>query len=518
MAITISVWKTRRQRSAASAWGMMAATLILPQRAGAADLAFVPTLRLSESYSDNIRLAPPQLAMSELVSEFAPGITVTSNTARLKMNLAYSIQKLVYQKDPDTLNHQLQGNAKSVLLDDWLFADANASIRKQNVSAFGPQLIDNTQLSGNQSTVKGLSFSPYLLHDVRGLATAELRYTYQDVRSGGSAGLSARSDDLRFKLTGDKAGKGLIWDLYVDRNKIDDSFLAPVTATSGALTLRYPLASSLSVFGTAGYERNDYATSDASQPAGRLWSIGAAWNPSRRTSFSASGGKRFFGNTYSLDASHRSHNTVWNLTYSEDITTTYAQFLALTPNDTSALLNQLWLFSIPDPVARQQAINLFIQIAPFFGVNAGAINYLSHQYFLDKRLNLSMALSGPRTTLVLNLAHLQHTAQSTSSLDNSLLGAAQQALEDRSRQSSASAGWSWRLSGRSSLNLSASYDRVNSLVTQRRDQNAQFVAGLTQQLQARVNATVQLHHVNHSSNAGGSYRENGINAALNFQF
>ena len=496
----------------------MAVTLILPHRAGAADLVFVPTLRLSESYSDNIRLAPPQSATSELISEIAPGIQVTANNARLKMNIEYAIQKLIYQKDPDTLNHQLQGGAKSVLLDDWLFADASASIRKQNVSAFGPQVIDNTQISANQSTVKGYSISPYLAHDWRGFATTELRYTHQSVRSGDSAFLSANNDDLRFKLTGDKSGKGLNWDLYVDRNKIDDSALAPVTASSAALTLRYPLTSTVSVFGTGGYEKNDYASSDSSDPAGRFWSLGAAWNPSARTSVIASAGKRFFGNTYALDSSYRSHNTVWNLTYNEDITTNYASFLALTRNDTSALLNQLWLFSIPDPAARQQAVDLFIQIAPFFGANAGAINYISHQYFLNKQLNLSMALSGPRTTLVLSLARLQQTAQTSSNIDNALLGTNQLALEGKTRQNSVSAGWSWRLSGRASVNVRANYNDVSALETGRKDRNAALVAGLSQQLQPKVNATLELRHVSHSSNDGGNYRENGISAALNFKF
>ena len=518
MAITIRPWQFCLQRSVASAWSVMAVTLMLPHRAGAAEWAFVPTLLLRESYSDNIRLEPPPLAKSELTTEITPGFNLSRDSARLTLNVGYSLQKILYTDEPDRLNHQLQGAGHALLLDDWLFADARASISQQNVSAFGPQLIDNTQITGNQTTVRGYLFSPYLKHDLRGFAATELRYTHESVSSGGSAGLSTDTNEIRLNLTGDNGGRGANWDANFDRRKIDDHARPPVLMSSEALTLHYPIGSTISVFGTGGYEKDDYATSDSAQPAGRFWSAGAAWNPSTRTSVVASVGKRFFGNTYSLDTSYRSHNTVWSLTYGEDITTAYGQFLAVSRNDTSALLNQLWLSSIPDPVARQQSIDAFILLAPFFGPNAGAINYISHQYFLDKRLSLSMALSGPRTTLALSLTRLQRTAQSSTNIDNPLLGTNQLALDDKTRQSNASAAWSWRLSGRSNLHLTTTYSSVDSLATGRTDKNEGLGAGLSHQLSSKVSANVELHHANHSSNTGGNYRENGVSAALNFQF
>ena len=496
----------------------MVVILMLPHRAGAADWAFVPTLLLRESYSDNIKLGPAESARSEFATEITPGFTLSRNSARLTLNVGYSAQKLIYKEEADRFNHQLQGAGNAQLLDDWLFADARASISQQNVSAFGPQLIDNTQITGNQSTVRGYLLSPYLKHDLRGFAATELRYTHESVSSGGNAGLSTDTNEVRLNLNGDNGGRGANWDANLHRRKVDDHARPSVLMSSAALTLHYPIGSTISVFGTGGDEKNDYVTNDSSQPAGRSWSAGAAWNPSPRTSVVASAGKRFFGTTYALDTSYRTHNTVWNLTYGEDITTAYGQFLAVSRNDTSALLDQLWRSSIPDPVARQRSIDTFILVAPFFGPNAGSISYISHQYFLDKRLSLSMALSGPRTTLALSLTRLQRTAQSTTNIDNPLLGANQLALDDKTRQSNASAAWNWRLSGRSNLHLTTTYSNVESLAANRTDRNAVLGAGLSHQLSSKVNANLELHHVNHSSTAGGNYRENGISAAINFQF
>ncbi len=515
MVITISPWQSYLQRSAASALSVIAVSLILPHRASAADWTFVPTLRLRESYSDNIELASPALATSDLVSEITPGINVTANSSHLKLNMSYSLQQLIYQHEPDALNHQLQGNAKAELLDDWLFVDASASISKQNVSAFGPQLIDNTQITSNQNTVDAFQISPYLTHFMRGFATAELRYTHDNVSSSNI--LSTKTDEVRFKLVGDNGGQGWNWDALYDSSKVDDSATAPVTMKSESFTLRDPLTGSVGLFGTIGYENEDYQASNGQAPKGQFWSLGASWNPSVRTSVVASAGKRYFGNTASFDASYRGHNTVWRVSYNEDITTSYAQFLTLSPGDTSALLNQLWLISIPDPAARQQAVNSFIGMAQLLGPNAGITNYISHEFFLQKQLNLSMASSGPRSTLVLNLARIDRTDLTSTNVDIPLLGTSQLALQDHTRQSGIDAAWSWRLSSRSNLNLDASDNRVSSLSTGRTDNNLMLSAGFSRQLRQNVSATIDVHHVRHTSNDGGNYRENGISAALNFR-
>ena len=76
MAITAS--KRRRAavaRQGAAACGVLATVLVLPAPSGATDWTFLPTLRLRESYSDNIQLAPPaqaRLMTSSASSKRAP--------------------------------------------------------------------------------------------------------------------------------------------------------------------------------------------------------------------------------------------------------------------------------------------------------------------------------------------------------------------------------------------------------------------------------------------------------------
>jgi uncharacterized protein (PEP-CTERM system associated) len=516
MAITIRVSTTRQHRSSAwSASTVIVMALVLPHRANGADWTVQPTLALRESYSDNLRLAPSQDAQSAWVSEVAPGVAVTGNSQRLKLNLAYQIQKIVAQSEADRLNQQLAASATAILLTDRIFIDLQSSISQQNNSAFGPQLVDNTYITGNQSTLKANSISPYLRYRWNGIASTTLRYTHGSVRSDT---LSAQTDALLLDLVGDNSARRWNWSANYSQKKNHDSTLPPVTISNAALSLNFPLVNTVGLFLTTGYEKSDYEASTSTQVAGRSRSVGVSWNPSPRTSVVLSAGKRYFGNTYAVNVSHRRHNSVWNIVYSEDITTNYAQFLAQSRSDTSALLNQLWQVSIPDPILRQQAVDVYLGIAQLIGPGAGNLNYFSHRYFLQKQLNLSSALSGPRSTLVLSLSSNRNKAQSNTNIESPLLGPNASLLEEQTHRIAANASWNWRMSPKNSFNLSASADKINSPSTGRTDNNLVANIGISRQFQPGVQGSVDLRRIFHTSNEGPSYRESSLRAALNFHF
>lgn len=491
------------------------ALLILPRVASAVDWSVVPTVRLRESYTDNVNLTPSGLAQGELSTEISPGIAVTADQGeRLQLALSYSLHKVYYQRRADRTNQQLDANGHAEVLPDWLYLDARSSISLQNISGFGPRLVDPTQVTANSQTVRAHSFSPYLQHYFRGLATATLRYDVQRVGSGQL--LSVRSDGANLRLLGDNGGRGWNWDLVFDRKHIDDSALAPVTMTDAALTLSYPIHPALGVFVTGGHEKKDYHASSR-QPEGNYWSLGGNWTPSPRTRVSASFGHRYFGKTYALDAAYRMRSTVWTATYHEDITTMHAQFFSIAPTGLSDFLYQLWETKIPDPQTRLQSIKVFLLISQLLGTD-GNVNFFSHRYYLQKSLHLGSVYSGTRGALAFNLSRTDRTAQTTSAVDSILTGPDELALEDRTRQSAAQAGWNWQLSSRAGLTVGASHSRAKSLTTRRQDRNSVVSVSLTHQLRTGITADVHLRHSRHASNAGGNYRENGAGAALTVVF
>lgn len=500
---------------AAGAWAVLLFGVLAP-RAGAADWTVTPGLRLRESYTDNVGLASPQLARDDLVSEIAPTLAVSGRGPRLTLDLDYALHKVIYTRQPDSTDHQLSASANAALLADWLYTDASASIAQRNISPFGPQAIDGLPLTGNQSSVHSTSLSPYLRHHFRGLATAELRYTRAHFSSGG-AQLSTDTDALQLKLNGDSRGHGWSWDASAERRRVDDNALAPLYSRKAMLALHYPLTSKLRLNASGGYEREGYSALDE-QPQSRFWSLGAGWNPSARSSIAFSAGKRFFGNSYALDASHSTRHLRWTLNYSEDVTSTPGQFGRLDNDATASLLDQLWAASVPDPVLRRQRVANFLLLGRLLGPDLGAVNYFSHRYFLQRQASLSMAATGARSTLVLGLTATRSNAQSASQVDSLLLPALDLAFADRTRQVGANAALNWRLSARTGINSSAAYTRADALTSRRSDRNLALSVGLNRRLRPKVDGTLDLRHVLHTSNQDGGYRENAIVATVVFQF
>lgn len=492
----------------------MLVLLSMPSVAASATWDVTPTVRLRESYTDNMNLAPPDQARGQFITEVSPGVLVSTDGPRLQLALAYTLQRVAYTRQPDRTSQQLDANSHAEVLADWLFLDARAGITERNVSAFGPQLIDPTITNSNSSTVRTQSISPYLRHYFRGLATAVLRYDYQHAGSGGL--LDVRSTGATLQLTGDNGGRGWNWDLIVQRTELDDAALAPVTMSNAALTLSYPFNSSLALFATAGYEKQDYHSSSA-QPQGRFGTLGGVWTPSPRTRLSASIGHRFFGKTYALDASYRLRSMFWSLSYNEDITTTHGEFFSVRPDGLSDFLWDLWATRIPDPQLRLKTIQVFLAISQMLGTD-GNVNFFSHRYYLQKQARLSGVYSTPRSALAVHLATTGRTGQTTNAIDSVLLGPDQLSLTDRTRQTSLQVGWNWRMSARGSLTIGASHSRAKSLTTGREDRNSALTVGLTRQLSNRISASADLRHVRHTSTAGANYRENGIGASVVMSF
>lgn len=506
MAIT-----TRHRR--ARVLSVLAASLALASRAGAVDWNVVPSVTGRLSYSDNMHLRPAETASGETIAAFAPGIAVSAVSHRFKLNAAYTLQAIGYSGGDEKLTHNLVAGANAILVEDWLFAGARASISRLAISPFGPQIVDPAQRTGNDSTVKTVSFSPTLRHRFPGVCTAEMRFSHENVSSGNDL-LSTRSDSAALKLGSDTT-HGWGWDTQYERRRLDDAGLVPVHLTTTSGSVRYALSPRLMLSARAGYEDNDYR-SIAGPAQGSFWSTGVYWNPSPRTSLNASFGRRYFGNTYGLDLSHRAHRSVWRLSYSENITSTHGQFLALGPADTAAVLHQLWATSVPDARLRQQQIDRFLGRVAALG--RGGMNYFSHRYYLQKMLVASLAVGGSRSTFVVNLSGDSRTAQTSSIVDSTLLGAAEATLFDRTRQRGADALWNMRLNSRVNLNAALSRNRVTSLSTGRTDTNTILRLGLTRQFQRKLSGALELRRVQHGSSSGGAYRENAITASVNLQF
>ena len=282
---------------------------------------FQPGVDLREIYSDNISLAAPQEARDEFVTEVAPWFSINSDRRRLKVNLNYRLQSLFYASEAGRNHtyHQLNADSAAVIIENLFYFDANGTIGQQVINPVANIPSDNISIIDNRTNYTTYTLSPSVHHNFGASATADVRYSYSRVDYSRANQSSGRVDQYSASLRSGPTFNHITWSMAYSESKTVYDSPSDVSFKSAHGQLGYFVASSLNVYGDLGYEDNKY-TSSGGRTSGRRWSVGFLWAPGPRTSLSASYGRRFFGNTYSLDFKHRSRLTQWEASYSEDIT------------------------------------------------------------------------------------------------------------------------------------------------------------------------------------------------------
>lgn len=480
-----------------------------------------PSVEVRETWSDNPQLRNDNEKQSQFITSVSPGVTIKNDTPRLQVAASYRLSAFAYSDSRatgnDRLNSNLNATAKGNLIRDFLFFDATAGITQAQVSAFGP--VNNSGYSDtNRTEVRSYRVSPYIVQQFGGFATTQLRYAHDQVDSDLSGFGRSTSDVIDFSLNSGPTFKTLGWGLQLNRENLEDS-IAPKSINSSALaSLRYSLNRQFSLTATGGYDKFDYEGMGEGTK-GASWSLGFGYEPSTRTSVRMSAGRRYYGNSYFLAASHRSRNTVWSINYSDDVSTSRSNFALPSTVDTATMLNQMYLANFPDPVQRAAFVEAYIRALGLPRSLPNAVNYFSNRYTLQRQFNASVAMRSARTTTMVTLFTMRREALSLVQYDSPLLGSGQQNLNDNTEQTGLSLNVGYKLSARTSAALTASASRSESLSGNLSENNRQFRLYVTHSFQPKLNGTLEVRR-----SSGGlalqnsSYAENAVSASLSMNF
>ncbi len=508
--------------TATAATATAAAVALLLSPACRAELRVEPSAQFQQTYTDNVSLAPPDQARGLWISELTPGIAVRDDSPRLQLLAAYEAHLYAYSRDDpaanQSLSHQFNGKLHAEAVTGLLYLDAAGAYRQQAVSAFGPPVADNTYLTENRANVKTYSLSPYVTHSFSRLASADLRYTH-DVVSADSAGFNHSKSDSVQASVGGSVGARVGWGAQYYRRRLEDGTGPTTISGNVGLNGSYQVATPLRLTASIGRDEYKYESQAGDTPTGKSWSLGFGWTPSSRTSVTASVGKRFFGDSYHLDAVHRTRATAWSVRYATDVTTSRDQFLLPASVSTYDLLDRMYAGAIPDPVQRRQAVDAFIRANGLPRTLNDSVNYLSNRYILQKQFSASMAWTLAHSVLVLSVTDERRNALSSVQSDSTLLGSRFGSLNDNSHQRGGTATFNYRLSPRSSLNLSASFIKADSLIQEASSINRAYRLALSRQLGRQLTGDLELRRqIGSVAGVGGGYRENAIVFHLNQRF
>jgi uncharacterized protein (PEP-CTERM system associated) len=488
-----------------------------------ADWKFAPTAGVTETYTDNVALQRDELAHGQLVSEAFGGFMLSERSSRLRLNAFARVHQFIYTDgNVPNLNdreHEYGATALARLTDD-LFLDVAAAGGPQSISAFGPQVNDSLYSMGNRTTVNSWRISPYVQHHFGNTADLLARFSRDGVDAGarnpfGSSTASTGSLNLASGRSFNDVG----WGLSYTHQEMQNRLAGPSSSSNALASLRLRYSPQLSATATAGYDKYDYQ-SLGGRTAGRNWTGGFIWTPSSRTSLQASFGRRYFGKTGSLAASHHSRHSVWSINYSDAITTSRQQFLLPSTIDTAALLDTLFSASFPDPVLRQQAVQAYMQASGLPTSLANSVNYLSNRYLRQKQLQAAVVFNWAHSSLATSVQRTERNALSLRQSDSALLGSQLSTLNDNIRQRGVHNVYTYRLSSRTLVTATANLDHITSLDTGISQTHREFRVGLTRRLYRNMDVALDARHLEGGTDVGtnGQFHENAISASLSAKF
>ncbi|PCI46153.1 MAG: TIGR03016 family PEP-CTERM system-associated outer membrane protein [Alphaproteobacteria bacterium] len=313
-------------------------------KANAASWRMIPSLTVTETYTDNVDL-DSSASQSDLVTRVSPQIAITGTGSRLNVIFDYAPNYFFYPGDDDDkhdLRHTLNASLNSELISERFFVDASANIAQRFLDRRAAISSVQASRTDNRRTVQSYRFSPYLVHAFGTWATAQLRYDLSHVRQAQNVRQTTLNTSFgnslshqgSFSVASGSRFNRLGWTLLAQYRTEDRSRAADFETTTLNADLSYQLTDILSVLGSIGYQKRKAGSGSFANFDGFTWDAGFRLVPGPRTSLSVRYGNQFKGDSLSVDAQYKitARDSI-NLSYTDTIQT----FQSLAFNDNSAV-------------------------------------------------------------------------------------------------------------------------------------------------------------------------------------
>ncbi len=469
----------------------------------------VPSIGLSETWTNNVGLAPSGSKQADFITQISPGVALSETGPRTSLAGFISVPVVLYARTGAENNQAyVQANVTGSVeaIERFFFIDAAASVSQQYITPFGAQPPGLVNATANRYTAQTYALTPSIKGVMPGGVTYELRdYNLWSVASGASVALSnAYTNDLIGRLTRNPTPTG--WTVEYERTSVDFTTQPPLLTQLGRVRLIHQPDPEVQVSLSGGYENNDYTFTSYRGP---IYGVGGIWHPTDRTNVEGWWEHRFFGASYLFNFMHRMSQSVWIANASRNITT-YPQQLAALPAgfNTSFLLNELFLSSIPDPAQRQAAVNQFISNRGLPTVLSDPVNLYTEQIQLQELASASLGLLGARNSIFFSIFYSK--TQPITAAGNTLPGLL--GVLSNSTQEGVGAGWTHTLSPQMTFALNGVATRAVS-----NSQQEAVAAGIGTTKQAYVTATLTSPlGPNTTVNAGISYQVQSVDLGTGY--
>lgn len=412
----------------------------------------VPSVSGALTRTDNVQ--PGQGAKrSDTITSVTPKIRINGKGGRVSGDLDLGLQKNIYANESprnNSVQKTLAATGKAELIEQWLYLDAGANIARMPISVFATQSIGNELTNSNLAETRSFNVSPYVQGYLGGDTKYELRYrnTLTKANTGiyaSGSGVNARS--WTGKLSGPTPFAKWGWSVVADDQRVEFG-TRETKSTRTVAGLEYQVDPQLKLNASAGQESDNYSNFNHQQRA--VFGYGLDWAPTERSKLKLAKDRRSFGNGHTASFSHRTAQTAWLISDTKKVVVPAQEFSNAPVSTAYQLLFLQLASSIPDPVARAQAVSALLQSA---GISPDSLingNIMSSQPFIQRSQQASVSLTGVKNTVTLSLQRSKNESI------GGVAGAADDfALSPNIRQSGLGANWAYRLSPESTLTFNA---------------------------------------------------------------
>lgn len=373
-----------------------------PGAAQAQTWRIVPSIAVTETYSDNLNLLPGEAPLRGWYTDVSPGLRIDLNGARAKGFADFRYHDFRYPSERQLDNSQKTLNSRLTLeaIERWLYIDARADTTQQNRSPYGAAVTpDQPTLSQNRIETNTLQVAPLVRGRLSDLANYVVRYSAAYVKTDDTLLEDTKAGEFSARLQSANPGARFNWvaeasDIAIRNDLVDTKRDSRIRAT-----LIYEAAQNFQVSASGGYERSDFANPDTESDA--TPGLGFAWTPSERSQFAAFAERRFFGTGHSLLLTHRTPQTAWRIASIKDAAVLPTGVTGGGAGSIGGLMSYLLTSAIPDPQAREAAVRQRLEqygIAENSILSSGVVNFRPYVY---RNSTASAALLGTRHTLTL---------------------------------------------------------------------------------------------------------------------
>ena len=381
------------------------------------------------------------------------------------------------------------------VVDRLLFVDAE--LGADTTSSLPFDLLTDGATTYNVSTTTRQRFSPYIDRELSPSSRITARTDHVLTQGRGTSTVANDADayvqthTARYDLRPEPTGLRGEWNYQ--NTRYSDSTAGGLTLQTARLSALYAPDPVLILGLTGGRDAASYTTNNVSET---LRGVSVRWAPSERTVLEGLLEKRFFGNGWTVNFSHRSPFMALSVGTVRQATTYAARLGVLQAGgDVATLVDSILQTRIQDPGLRQIAVQDLIAKRGLPNTLTGPVDLFSRTVQLQQGTNVTLALLGVRHTVTLRVFQTR-TEDLRGPTEDSVIGLASDAT-----QRGATLGFTRRLTPETSADLTFTHTKTEGLGPNLglRASNSLVRLGATHSLSPRTTLSGAVRHQTGSS-------------------